>query len=138
MFAGKLPALWGLMRNGIGPATNRDKLITLGRWPRAAPRAVDSMPSMRFSNPSEGRGLRAPVPSATAPKGEASLQRAAGWDGRLFLWGRCGLYAGPAFATTLHAHHALQVCIGFNGRFRLRSGVATPWRAYRGAVNPPS
>ena len=57
-----------------------------------------------------------------------------GWDGKLFLWGGCGLYAGPAFATTLHAHHALQVCIGVNGRFRLRSGAAVPWRAYRGAV----
>ena len=69
-----------------------------------------------------------------APKGEARPQRAAGWDGRLFLWGGCGLYAGPAFATTLHAHHALQLCIGVNGRFRLRSSVAAPWRVYRGAV----
>jgi AraC family transcriptional regulator len=92
------------------------------------------MPSMRFGDPLEGRGFRAPVRRAAALKGEAPSQKPAGWDGRLFLWGGCGLYAGPAFATTLHAHHALQVCIGVNGRFRLRSGVAAPWRAFRGAV----
>lgn len=58
----------------------------------------------------------------------------ASWDGKLFLWGGCGLYAGPAFATTLHAHHALQVCIGVSGRFRLRSGATASWQAYRGAA----
>jgi AraC family transcriptional regulator len=31
-------------------------------------------------------------------------------------------------------HHTLQVCVGVNGRFRLRSGVTAPWRAYRGGV----
>ena len=92
------------------------------------------MPSMRFSNPSKNRGLRPSGGGATAPKGETPPQKTDGWDGRLFLWGGCGLYAGPAFATTLHAHHALQVCIGINERFRLRSDVAAPWRAYRGAV----
>jgi AraC family transcriptional regulator len=82
----------------------------------------------------EGGELRAPGRRAAAVKGKASRQTHASWDGKLFLWGGCGLYTGPAFATTLHAHHALQVCIGVSGSFRLRSGATAPWRAYRGAV----
>ena len=93
-----------------------------------------SMPSGRLRDLPEGGELHAPGRRATSVKGEASSRAAASWDGKLFLWGGCGLYAGPAFATTLHAHHALQVCIGMSGRFRLRSGAAAPWRAYRGAV----
>lgn len=92
------------------------------------------MPTMRLGDARERRVLRAPVRSAAALKGAASPQTPAGWHGKLFLWGGCGLYAGPAFATTLHAHHALQVCIGVNGRFRLRADVAAPWRTYGGAV----
>jgi len=89
---------------------------------------------MRLGDPPEGRGFRAPVRRSTVVKGPAGSRTPAGWHGKLFLWGGCGLYAGPAFATTLHAHHALQVCIGVSGRFRLRSDTAAPWRAYRGAV----
>lgn len=95
------------------------------------------MPSGRLGEPSAGGKLRARGRRAAAVKGKASPQTHASWDGKLFLWGGCGLYAGPAFLTTLHAHHALQVCIGISGRFRLRSGEGAPWRAYRGAVVLP-
>ncbi len=56
------------------------------------------------------------------------------WRGRLFLWGGRGLYVGPAFATSVHAHHAVQVCIALDGTFHLRRHATDRWRCYPGAV----
>src|SRR3989337_3001055 len=56
------------------------------------------------------------------------------WRGRLFLWGGRGLYVGPAFATSVHAHHAVQVCIALDGTFHLRRHATDRWRRYPGAV----
>lgn len=56
------------------------------------------------------------------------------WHGTLLLDAGYGLYAGPAFITSLHAHHALQVSIGIDRTFRLRADPAARWRTYRGAI----
>lgn len=45
------------------------------------------------------------------------------------------VYVGPTPATTMHAHHALQVCISLRGTFRLRS-TGEPWRRLEGAIVP--
>jgi AraC family transcriptional regulator len=58
------------------------------------------------------------------------------WGGRLVLWGGRALYVGPTFDTTLHAHHAVQVCVALDGAFRLRSRLHESWQCYRGAVIP--
>jgi len=82
-----------------------------------------------------GRQTKGPrVPVRRDRRGEARIHSPASWHGKLFLWGGSGLYLGPAFATTLHAHHALQVCIGIDAPLRLRTGADTAWRAFRGAV----
>lgn len=56
------------------------------------------------------------------------------WSGRLFLWGGRGLYLGPAHATSLHAHHAVQICIALDRSFRLRSRSSAAWHRYRSAI----
>jgi AraC-like DNA-binding protein len=56
--------------------------------------------------------------------------------GRLYFWRARALYLGPGVAATVHAHHALQVCIPLSGLVRLRPGANSPWREYRGAVIP--
>ncbi len=56
------------------------------------------------------------------------------WAGRLFLWGGRGLYLGPAFETDLHAHHAVQVCVGLDATFRLRTTLGAPWRRYDAVI----
>lgn len=71
------------------------------------------------------RGRRTNLESAAAP---------AAWSGRLFLWGGRGLYLGPARATSVHAHHAVQICIALNRSFRLRSRSNAAWHRYRSAV----
>jgi hypothetical protein len=58
------------------------------------------------------------------------------WSGQLFLWEGRGLYVGPTYRTTSHAHHAVQICVALQGRLRLRTAVKTRWRAYRAAVVP--
>jgi len=58
------------------------------------------------------------------------------WSGQLFLWEGRGLYVGPTYRTTSHAHHAIQICVALQGRLRLRTAVKTRWRAYRAAVVP--
>ena len=56
--------------------------------------------------------------------------------GRFYFWGERALYLGPGVPATVHAHHAVQVCIPLDGTVRLRSGPAARWHAYAGAVIP--
>ena len=56
--------------------------------------------------------------------------------GRFYLWGGHALYLGPGMPASVHAHHAVQVCIPLSGTVRLRTGSATRWRNYSGAVIP--
>ena len=58
------------------------------------------------------------------------------WPGRLFLSLGRALYVGAAFDTGLHAHHAIQVCIGISGTFRLRASSGSAWRRSRAALVP--
>jgi len=59
------------------------------------------------------------------------------WRGRLYLSGARGLYVGPAFVTSVHAHHAVQVCIALDGTLRLRRSSTDRWQCCRGAVIAP-
>jgi len=54
--------------------------------------------------------------------------------GRLYFWEDKVLYLGPGLAASVHAHHAVQVCISLSGPVRLRSSPRTRWRSYDGAV----
>ena len=56
------------------------------------------------------------------------------WPGQFFISLGRALYIGPAFDTTLHAHHAIQVCVGLDRTFRLRCQPRAPWRRYGGVV----
>jgi len=56
--------------------------------------------------------------------------------GCFYFWGERALYLGPGMPATVHAHHAVQVCIPLSGTVRLRSGPGTRWRQYAGAVIP--
>jgi AraC family transcriptional regulator len=56
--------------------------------------------------------------------------------GRFYFWGERALYLGPGTPATVHAHHAVQVCIPLSGTVRLRSGPRARWRHYAGAVIP--
>jgi AraC-like DNA-binding protein len=56
-----------------------------------------------------------------------------GWSGRVFLGIGRALYLGPAADTAVHAHHAIQLCVGLEGPFRLRANPGR-WRRYEGAV----
>ena len=56
--------------------------------------------------------------------------------GRFCFWGERALYLGPGTPATVHAHHAVQVCIPLSGTVRLRSGPRARWRHYAGAVIP--
>ena len=58
------------------------------------------------------------------------------WPGRLFLSLGRALYVGAAFDTGLHAHHAIQVCIGISGTFRLRASSGSAWLRSRAALVP--
>ncbi len=52
---------------------------------------------------------------------------------RLVLDAGRAIYVGPTPATTMHAHHALQVCVALRGTFRLRSNDE-PWRRLKSAI----
>ena len=52
---------------------------------------------------------------------------------RLVLDAGRAVYVGQAPTTTMHAHHALQVCVSLGGTFRLRS-KDEPWRRLEGAI----
>jgi AraC-like DNA-binding protein len=56
------------------------------------------------------------------------------WPGLFFVGIGRALYIGPASDTTLHAHHAIQVCLGLDRSFRLRCHPHAPWRSYSGVV----
>src|SRR5262245_17634080 len=56
------------------------------------------------------------------------------WPGRFFVGLGRALYLGPAFDATLHAHHAIQVCVGLDRTFRLRCHPRGSWRRYGGVV----
>lgn len=59
------------------------------------------------------------------------------WPGQFFVDLGRALYVGPAFDTDLHAHHAIQVCVGLDGTFRLRCQPRGSWRRYAGVVIAP-
>jgi AraC-like DNA-binding protein len=54
---------------------------------------------------------------------------------RLLLGAGRALYVGPAPETRLHAHHAIQLCIGLEESLCLRTERG-PWRHVRGAIVP--
>jgi AraC family transcriptional regulator len=56
--------------------------------------------------------------------------------GRFYFWGARALYLGSGTPATVHAHHAVQICIPLTGTVRLRSGPRARWRQYAGAVIP--
>jgi len=56
------------------------------------------------------------------------------WGGRFQLGIGQALYVGPAFDTTPHAHHALQLCIALDGTFALRGPGRARWRRYAAAL----
>ena len=57
-------------------------------------------------------------------------------QGRLYFWGERALYLGPGLAASVHAHHAIQVCVPLSGVVRLRAGPGTRWREYAAALIP--
>lgn len=59
------------------------------------------------------------------------------WSGRLFLWPGRALYVGLAADTAVHAHHAIQLCVGLSRRLRLRSSPRAAWRDHELALVPP-
>lgn len=58
------------------------------------------------------------------------------FHGRLYFWGERALYLGPGLAATVHAHHAIQVCIPLSSAVRLRTGPSARWREYDAAIVP--
>ncbi len=84
----------------------------------AGKRSTRSLPTRkRVRCRNRGAGSLAPIRSA-------HLQV---WSGRLFLWPGRALYIGPAADTTPHAHHAVQLCLGLDGPFRLRRIRGASW-----------
>lgn len=59
------------------------------------------------------------------------------WSGRLFLWPGRALYVGLAADTAVHAHHAIQLCVGLGGNLRLRGSPRAAWREHGLALVPP-
>ena len=56
------------------------------------------------------------------------------WHGSFFFGLGRALYVGPAYETSLHSHHAIQVCVALEGTLRLRCRRNARWRRYQGAV----
>jgi AraC-like DNA-binding protein len=57
-------------------------------------------------------------------------------QGRFHFWGDRALYLGWDLPATVHAHHAVQVCIGLSGPIRLRTGPGARWEDYACALVP--
>ncbi|MBP1885801.1 helix-turn-helix transcriptional regulator [Sinorhizobium mexicanum] len=58
--------------------------------------------------------------------------------GRVIFWGGGSLWIGQAIAPAqLHRHHAIQVCIGFDGPIQFRGRTDAPWISYGGALIAP-
>ncbi|MEW6737111.1 MAG: AraC family transcriptional regulator [Acidobacteriota bacterium] len=55
-------------------------------------------------------------------------------DRSLYLWNGQALLLGEAIDTTPHQHHALQLSIGLNGVFHLRTSRQEQWRQLRIAI----
>ncbi len=75
------------------------------------------------------------------PAGDSGVKRAGphargagGWSGRAVLGIGHVLYLGRAADTSPHLHHAIQICVALDGRFRLRLGSAGAWRRRAGAI----
>jgi AraC family transcriptional regulator len=94
----------------------RDKILLVGRFSEGI-----GPPSHR---------CRAHAKRSRARCFDTACAALSAWAGRLFLWPAYALYVGPAADTTVHAHHALQICLGLGAPFRLRVGTRTPWRQY--------
>jgi len=56
------------------------------------------------------------------------------WSGRVFLGIGRALYLGGASDTSLHLHHAIQICVALSGRIRLRTGPESAWKRAGGAI----
>ena len=56
--------------------------------------------------------------------------------GQVYMWEDRVLYVGPDLPSTLHAHHAVQVCISLSEALRFRSSLRAPWRGHGGAIIP--
>lgn len=59
------------------------------------------------------------------------------WSGSVFLWGERGLFLGAASATSVHAPHAIKVCISAHGSFWLRTNVDAGWHECEAVIVPP-
>ncbi len=57
--------------------------------------------------------------------------------GRFIFWEGGSLWIGRAVAgVELHAHHAIQLGLGFSGPVEFRQTASGPWRSYAGALIP--
>jgi AraC-like DNA-binding protein len=55
--------------------------------------------------------------------------------GRVIFWGGGNLWIGLAVdAIAPHAHHAIQLCVGFNGPVEFRTNPRAPWTSYPGGA----
>jgi AraC-like DNA-binding protein len=55
--------------------------------------------------------------------------------GRVIFWGGGNLWIGLAVdAVDAHAHHAVQLCVGFNGPVEFRASSREPWTVYPGGA----
>lgn len=59
------------------------------------------------------------------------------WTGALWLWPGRAFYIGPAFGTTPHAHHAVQVSLGLTGQLRIRAAATERWQRVHVAIVAP-
>jgi AraC family transcriptional regulator len=58
--------------------------------------------------------------------------------GRIIFWSGGSLWIGQSLAPSeLHAHHAIQVCVGLASSPEFRTDESAPWTSYRAAVIPP-
>lgn len=58
--------------------------------------------------------------------------------GRIIFWSGGSLWIGQSLAPSeLHAHHAIQVCVGLASSPQFRTDDSAPWTSYRAAVIPP-
>ena len=53
---------------------------------------------------------------------------------QLYMWRDRVLYLGPSFDPVVHKHHAVQLCIGIDGPFRIALHEKDSWRSVRAAL----
>lgn len=78
-------------------------------------------------------GHRAPWYVGTVGTGPQSVAASRADRGCFYFWGHRALYVGLDLPATMHAHHALQVCIGLSRDLRFRTPGGR-WAAYDGAI----